>query len=546
MSSKMITVWVQSIDGGEQEWTVDMSEDAIVDGLKKAIMQSKFGSDVGFQRLTIKASPEEIDLQPRHPLTDKAMYLYSIAPPAPGHAGKDTLMGKRKYDAILQSTMGDVAPSSFGLIRDKHSWVTLHDEINLKMHRPSPNFTGIHVSLMSEVLGKFCEDVKNIKLEREDNTFAVKFCNAMCGVFTAEDGRMALGNSMLSSYLGVAIDRQSGRTGGWRNDGGVRVMCGDNILNTIGAIHLEYNNELCSTSSSPGEQALASYLKLMIETPFAMRRSVCPALLCVIAGPYMGVSAVVEARGPCVDPVVPLLPLLVLKQDIAMMTAVARTLKAVKVCVASLTAHYKNLESAEPSEEKLNQLMYPYPRHFRCGDVVVPFVYVQQIEDKLVFKVRVTEQVADFVLDQEIIVKFTKTYCVEAHQLCYSFHESAPRLYACQQLANGWLMLAMEMVHGEDFRHSLPGHVNERLWQVVRVIHNGGLVHGDLRGNNIRTAGDRVCLLDFDWSGRAGEQRYPAFMNHQDIDWPEGASDGEVLLPEHDVEWLRRLGVVSI
>eukprot|EP00981_Chlorochromonas_danica_P015552 scaffold13179_cov288-Ochromonas_danica.AAC.1 len=85
--------------------------------------------------------------------------------------------------------------------------------------------------------------------------------------------------------------------------------------------------------------------------------------------------------------------------------------------------------------------------------------------------------------------------------------------------------------------------MKERLREVVCNLHEQGLVHGDLRANNIRVAGDRVCLLDFDWSGRAGEQRYPNFMNHTEIVWPDGASDGELLQPAHDDEWLMKLGV---
>jgi hypothetical protein len=61
--------------------------------------------------------------------------------------------------------------------------------------------------------------------------------------------------------------------------------------------------------------------------------------------------------------------------------------------------------------------MFPYQRQFSCGEgVVVPFVYDEQIEDKLVFKAHIARQVEGFDVDQKIIVKFTKSYCVEAHR----------------------------------------------------------------------------------------------------------------------------------
>lgn len=354
---------------------------------------------------------------------------------------------------------------------------------------------------------------------------------------------MAEGNNLLATYFEVPIERMSGSIGNWRNDGAVRVICGSNCANRVGAAHLEYKNELCGSQTSPEQQMLGSHLKLLIETPFVMARSVCPALLFTIAGPHMGVSATVHARGPCVDPVVPLLPLLVLKQDKEMMTQVARALKAAKVCVAGLQAHYESLDDAQPTDVEMDQLMYPYPRHFYSNGVLVPFVYDQQIEDKLVFRAHINDAMADFAVGQEIVVKFTKSYSVDAHQLCYAVNQSAPRLYAHQQLANGWLMLVMEAVKGEYFQDGLPTHVKDKLWQAVSHLHDQGLVHGDLRANNICVMEDRVCIIDFDWSGRTNEQRYPDFMNHLNIEWPDGARDGEVLLPTHDLEWLKRVGV---
>lgn len=142
--------------------------------------------------------------------------------------------------------------------------------------------------------------------------------------------------------------------------------------------------------------------------------------------------------------------------------------------------------------------MFPYPRQFCCEHVVVSFVYDEQIEDKLVFQAHISKQVEGFCEGQSIIVKFTKSYCIEAHQLCHAYHESAPRLFACQHLPNGWMMIIMEAVKGEDLTGGLSAHSHERLLGVVSRMHDQGLVHGDLRTNNIRVEGDRVCILDFD------------------------------------------------
>lgn len=283
-------------------------------------------------------------------------------------------------------------------------------------------------------------------------------------------------------------------------------------------------------------------MKTVSGSAFARERSVCPALLMTIAGPHMGICAAVQGRGPCVDPVVPLLPLLVLKHDRRMMVAVTRALKATKICLRDLKVYYNNLSDSDPSREDINQLIFPYPRifHFRGNDV--PFVYDRQLGDKLLFEAHVNQAVSDLPVGQEIYVKYTDSYCCEAHEQCYALDQSAPCLYAHSVLANGWHMVVMEKLAGVDFRpQEEPQSVKEKLQRVVQHLHTKGLVHGDLRANNIRVVGDRVCLVDFDWAGRAGEQRYPGFMNHADVEWPAGASDGEFLQFEHDNAWLQRL-----
>jgi tRNA A-37 threonylcarbamoyl transferase component Bud32 len=69
--------------------------------------------------------------------------------------------------------------------------------------------------------------------------------------------------------------------------------------------------------------------------------------------------------------------------------------------------------------------------------------------------------------------------------------------------------LVMEAVEGEDFSIGLHARVRNRLLEVVCNLHRCGFVHGDLRANHICVAGERVCIIDFDWSGPAGDQRYP-------------------------------------
>jgi hypothetical protein len=46
-------------------------------------------------------------------------------------------------------------------------------------------------------------------------------------------------------------------------------------------------------------------------------------------------------------------------------------------------------------------------------------------------------------------------------------------------------------------------------------------------------------LVDFDWSGKIGEIRYPMNVFRGDSLWrPDGAEDGQLVLAEHDIQML--------
>ena len=56
----------------------------------------------------------------------------------------------------------------------------------------------------------------------------------------------------------------------------------------------------------------------------------------------------------------------------------------------------------------------------------------------------------------------------------------------------------------------------------------------------IKKSNQQMMLIDFDWTGRENEDCYPPFMNHIQVDWPEGVEDDKPLKKEHDLIWLER------
>ena len=81
----------------------------------------------------------------------------------------------------------------------------------------------------------------------------------------------------------------------------------------------------------------------------------------------------------------------------------------------------------------------------------------------------------------------------------------------------------------------------EPLKAAVRALHVAGFVHGDLRGCNVLVAASGVYVVDYEWAGPEGTATYPYFMNHADIQWPDGAGDGRLVTESHDLWWLSKL-----
>ena len=158
--------------------------------------------------------------------------------------------------------------------------------------------------------------------------------------------------------------------------------------------------------------------------------------------------------------------------------------------------------------------------------------------------------------DDTMIVKFTRTYSAEAHRCMYDYQQAAPRLIAYEALPGGWFMVVMEDLREADGwchvtqSQRLSSGECELLKDAVAHLHRHGFVHGDLRPGNVLVRDGssqplngppRVCVIDFDWAGPLSAQRYPSFMNHAEVIWPNGATDGALIHPEHDLAWLELL-----
>ncbi|KAJ7044904.1 hypothetical protein C8F04DRAFT_906437, partial [Mycena alexandri] len=130
---------------------------------------------------------------------------------------------------------------------------------------------------------------------------------------------------------------------------------------------------------------------------------------------------------------------------------------------------------------------------------------------------------------QDVVVKFTRTYSPELHDFCHK-EEHAPALLGFERLPGGWYVVVMDYLSEDQWLplSSLMGSISEdnrkaareQIERLANKFHTAGWVHGDLRTANMLaqsewmtegTATSLLQIIDFDWSGKAGSARWPAF-----------------------------------
>lgn len=217
-----------------------------------------------------------------------------------------------------------------------------------------------------------------------------------------------------------------------------------------------------------------------------------------------------------------------------MMLQAARCFAALRRALPSLRTFYEALD--EQNREHLaptRQLEYPYSTSFTGAEGnAVHLHYVEKISSRC-FKARLDHQ------EGYVLVKFCKSYSQDAH-ICLASSSCAPNFIALQNITGAWLVVITEYVDG-----CLWDDATEKplaaLQHAVQLLHGDGFVHSDLRPNNILVTSDGVRIIDFEWAGVAEQTVYPFFMNHFDVEWPDGATDGQPIKQDHDTWWLALL-----
>ncbi|KAG9296738.1 hypothetical protein G9A89_001370 [Geosiphon pyriformis] len=236
-----------------------------------------------------------------------------------------------------------------------------------------------------------------------------------------------------------------------------------------------------------------------------------------MVGPWICIAGAVYLEKPVIDPLTNYISLME-TYDTNHKHRIARLFEAFRNGVDNLKAFYQQNILTKPSNL---EFLYPFPCQYVNGQSTVGFSYVEPLKVDSVkhWKARNAE-------GQDIIIKFTQRYNEAAHNLCAE-NNMAPRLLYVGNEVYGWCMVVMGVT------------------KAINLLHENNIVFGDLRPPNIMIQQNEghfhVKLIDFDWAGRDQIDCYPFFMNHVQIKWPEGASDGKVLYKKHDLDMLKDL-----
>ncbi|KAK7437510.1 hypothetical protein VKT23_018582 [Stygiomarasmius scandens] len=453
----------------------------------------------------------------------------------------------RKHEQQLEAMDELLSPSQACL---KPSTVWEGEKVKICGGRPFSEF-GLPNGVFNEHLAQLSQDLKDLDITPAEEDFvrvAYSLLKVSSSCYPDEKTR----------EKALAIELQDLFPNGlWQTSvaGGTKPACW-----WLLAMIFELKNEIGATGD-PLVQAVVDYCKIIHDPKCEAFRakSCCPSILLTISGALFEVATVVFTDALYVQKVYtqhliggPDLDNQVLK--------FAKALKALQNAFRGLNDFYRIL-AVSPASPDGSQL---FPRPTLLSDTE------KEIQLRFLHRIRFTGGPYEFGTDEKstkccrgvygalyeppsgdevkVIVKFAERYNVHAHQLLAGAG-LAPKLYRHASLKGGHIMLVMEHVEGQMAAQlwlkngRLPQSVYTDIDKAIQLLHREGIVHGDLRLQNIMVRKDadenewHALVIDFEWAGRDGVVRYPASLTKLEV-WAADVGAYRKITKAHDLHML--------
>jgi len=268
-----------------------------------------------------------------------------------------------------------------------------------------------------------------------------------------------------------------------------------------------------------------------------------PTFLLSIVGTKITVCGAIYLDGVVTQPLMRSLDVTPGADDIRykpLVRNVAHVFMTLRKCMDTLARDYLNITPNLVASVN-NRSLRPAP-HFDLLPDGTRLTYQKRIRDsrnpRAVF---IASALSPQGSTEMCFVKFTDDYCEEAHKLLEAM-SAAPKLMHCKlEPSIGLYCVVTKLIREpEDPRLSAEG--ADKLRNAISVLHENEFVFGDLReANVVFDENHSPYLIDFDWSGKVKEVRYPFNINLAgEIDWAEGVKANEIIEKEHDLMMLRK------
>ena len=366
------------------------------------------------------------------------------------------------------------------------------------------------VSIYYKGFRDFVDNCQNIDITKGDCEMVLKFCYEMSKLFTSEQERVGAILSFFRAYISRYFKK--GPTSNYPD--------ADISLGSICLV--EVKNEQGSGNCDPLREIIRYYIYKIDQHDMNTRR-VC--FLLDITGPNMTIYGAVHGQHVFIDRLVPTVWLVPQQNNIMAMIHMVKVLKAFRVAVLEL---------------------YNRQFTFRFGIEQARYPDLCEIEGK---EIEYTDRIKPHVFRGKlqgaaVIIKFANRYGAAVHK-CLANEEFAPPLQYCEKFGRFTAVVMDEVgdpVCVDKYVRDNPtkkDSVKEQCEKILEILCKQKYVHGDLRNVNVLVdQSGKVKVIDFDWAGDYGDVKYPMFLNHQGIEWPNGATDGQPITHQHDKYWV--------